>query len=74
MEVLNPEGSDHFPLYLQYGLARAPKPKPFKFLNCLVGHPSFSETVARVWNMECTGVQMFRVWTKLKQLHLFLGK
>ncbi|XP_022014976.1 uncharacterized protein LOC110914495 [Helianthus annuus] len=60
--------SDHCPGLLKIQMAKQTKPKPFKFTNLLTHKRDFLDVVTSGWNMEVSGVPMFRVVKKLKGL------
>lgn len=68
VEFLNTGGSDHSPLLLKCGVQPQHHKRQFKFLNCLSDHDEFLPVVSRVWNVQITGVHMYRLWSKLKML------
>ncbi|KAK6780088.1 hypothetical protein RDI58_022272 [Solanum bulbocastanum] len=66
-------GSDHCPLLMEITARSEEHIKYFKFLNCWVEQPSFTETVERCWNRPVEGNPMWSFHQKLKRLSCTLS-
>ncbi|KAK2370109.1 hypothetical protein QL285_083191 [Trifolium repens] len=67
---MDPGVSDHALLCLRgHDIANIPAHKSnFKFLNCVIDMPDFSDCVSRCWNEPLNGRPMFVLWRKLLRL------
>ncbi|CAN6812291.1 unnamed protein product, partial [Brassica oleracea] len=68
-EFLEPLQSDHSPCLFHVPSAQRRAPKPFKFFNHIIDHPSFEETVREAWHPEAImGTDQFKLVRSLKML------
>ncbi|KAI4326763.1 hypothetical protein MLD38_032043 [Melastoma candidum] len=70
---LPPTTSDHSPCLLRLGTSRK-KAGPFKFFDFWRHHPGYVEALATGWGEEYSGLLMFRLCCKLKDLKVVLKK
>lgn len=68
VEILDPGCSDHSPLVIDFYEPDRKKPRAFKFLNHLVHHYSFMDSVQRGWDKPVFGDHMKQVWGMLKNV------
>ncbi|KAK4733777.1 hypothetical protein R3W88_008038 [Solanum pinnatisectum] len=66
-------GSDHCPLLMEITARTKELIKYFKFLNCWVEQPSFTETDTRCWNRPTEGNPMWSFHQKQKRLSCTLS-
>lgn len=62
-----PEGwFDHSPMVIRFDKQCGKGRASFKFFDMWTSHPEYLDTVKQAWNIEVTGVPMFKVVRKLK--------
>lgn len=70
VDVLNPHISDHSPLRLSMDtqLVFRKHRKTFTFLNCIVEHLDFLDTVRENWTPSDHGAPMVNLWKNMQRL------
>lgn len=58
--------SDHSPILIEHHSTGSGHHRPFRFLNILTEHESFSNIVATIWKQNVKGGAMYRIWQKMK--------
>ncbi|KAK9667072.1 hypothetical protein RND81_14G230600 [Saponaria officinalis] len=66
-QFIPPGLSDHSPSLVTFHGDPLPR-KRFSFLNCWADHPSFRNLVLDAWDYEITGIPMFRLMRKLRNV------
>ncbi|XP_059315493.1 uncharacterized protein LOC132066132 [Lycium ferocissimum] len=64
--IMEPGCSDHSPLCITCLDEGERKPRPFRFMNHLIGHADFLDIVKETWGVESQTCTMREIWQKLK--------
>ncbi|CAL1378444.1 unnamed protein product [Linum trigynum] len=73
-EFLNPSFSDHCGMLVRPSRPRKSFPKPFRFFEMWMQHPSYDVTVTEVWNQQLQGPVLQRIKRKFQMLKIELKK